>query len=1796
MKILNLRYKIDRQLHKDNCGTIYIARDMLLQDKLVTLRVFSSEYSKTEFVQNLISQFMFLKSVRHPNLAELYEFDRLMTIDHKSSGKIRYFYTSEYLEDIENIDYRSLKVEDAKDAFVELMRTLSYLHFRGIVYQYLNFTNTNLYFENQRICVKLVDLISVGLFKDINTISDYRISLFIPPEVIWSQHFDYSSDIYALGYMLYYLHYRHDYEKHALNDIYDKEGHSDNEINKLIRKMISNYVEDRNYDINHLLEDYCHIHRMTVPFDDQQYYNRVYFGTKLIGREKDFEEVYRSIIDKFDKKNQFNGAIVSGEAGIGKSRFIRELGYILRMQGYDNIAIEITAEHQQDFSLFSQILRIIFKRGDVPQELIYKYGSELTKLVSEISQRFKINPGEILEGEREQLKLSNRIFNFLMEYSVHKPLLLIIDNMDLANRYDLIVLDYLLRNQKDLQLYIVSTVNKNTLDDASNVSLWEDSKRVQYFQLNKFNYDDANQLIKHILGMNKKPINFTTRVMREAEGNPRRIEEIIQSLYLNKKIYVQNHKNWHISEIESLEELEFSRSPDSAVTLNLEALTDIQREVLNIACVFSDAVEYDIIARMLGSSDLLTDSLKALIEINILSEKFGDFGYTYNFNNRRVAEGLLSQLSDEQRKQYHERISALLEDDFRTKQYFVTESLIYHLKLSDQIDKAVKFCFLAAERMKQINIYSQAISFYKRAIELRLQKGQEEETAEILLKIAEIHMMLGQQHEAELNYEQTSKIARNFKKMDRYVDALNGLTQISIVKAELSRAYNYFNEAHRVAVENGYIEGELKSAHMQCKIFLATSDFESMRVIAERYLQFSREIGNLKFEGLFLNEMGIVYTYDEGHIEEAINYLNLSSKILTEIGEDIESTRALNNLGVLYLDERADILGARANFEKIIECFENFNIVNDKAIMINNIGESYFIENRYTEALECFNTAYKLAEETNDDSISFTLLVNICRNYIDTGDYDKAYLLMKKLEVDYQNDRNRGLDTVGYFLIHADFFMRTKNFELAEKWLYQYQMADLKLPRSMEVLMEIVDFKLRFYKENYLNSGKTVDINRLKALAVKIKSAYAMRMFRELILEICTGLIHSRKFILVQELMAIERSFIPNFDTQYLSTLRSILEIAYESNREKLYEQVILNKKHILVDEQTWVIHKALGDEYFVHNNFFNAISNYMMAIDILHKLSHRIPNNYRDSYIMNDETKLDLKYRINELKRRILGTKSSEKVYGFSDYEVGSAEEFFNLTDITDLYKNHKFLKTVQQIYFEKYETKFEHINDLIRCFQSDELHNIKQMLLYFVQYCFADRGYVIVVDENGNQVEVIKSAPYLPEPDVVTLMKNMATDDEGIVISFIEQNTNSPLLGKDLKGVICIPITKVQGIEISSSEQERRRIDIQSSTKDRLGYVYLETDNIFNNFSRESYKHIKTLMNLLFVMMDNYNLKKISSVDKLTGVYLRKYFEDLMNLEVGRAKSINSTFSLVMCDIDKFKSVNDTFGHRKGDEILMRIGQALNNKLRSSDLIGRYGGEEFVILLPMTAADEAVEVCEKVRLEIENQKMLGTEFPLTMSFGIATFPDHGAGEEELLEKADQALYYSKNNGRNRTTLWDPNIGTEGVRFDKLAGILSGNISKDTRNVQAMVNVLTAVRDLREPSERALAFLNNVMDITEATHGTILHFDDLNLVQHFSLEKGGQNWLEELSLDAVTLQDFAQKEQGEYFINWNDLEDVESESGIPKWKSVILLPQRLDNAHKAVLLLTVPISEKEFDFADFNFVSSMGGLLTTIL
>ena len=138
----------------------------------------------------------------------------------------------------------------------------------------------------------------------------------------------------------------------------------------------------------------------------------------------------------------------------------------------------------------------------------------------------------------------------------------------------------------------------------------------------------------------------------------------------------------------------------------------------------------------------------------------------------------------------------------------------------------------------------------------------------------------------------------------------------------------------------------------------------------------------------------------------------------------------------------------------------------------------------------------------------------------------------------------------------------------------------------------------------------------------------------------------------------------------------------------------------------------------------------------------------------------------------------------------------------------------------------------------------------------------------------------------------------------------------------------------------------------------------------------------------------------------------------ELKRAKRYGHALSLFMIDIDFFKKINDRYGHKIGDGVIMKLTTICQEALRSVDILGRLGGEEFAVLLPETARPEAVEIAERLRMSVETEKVSldeGLPIRFTVSIGVASFVSGDENIDELLSSADQALYEAKNSGRNK-------------------------------------------------------------------------------------------------------------------------------------------------------------------------------------
>ena len=207
-------------------------------------------------------------------------------------------------------------------------------------------------------------------------------------------------------------------------------------------------------------------------------------------------------------------------------------------------------------------------------------------------------------------------------------------------------------------------------------------------------------------------------------------------------------------------------------------------------------------------------------------------------------------------------------------------------------------------------------------------------------------------------------------------------------------------------------------------------------------------------------------------------------------------------------------------------------------------------------------------------------------------------------------------------------------------------------------------------------------------------------------------------------------------------------------------------------------------------------------------------------------------------------------------------------------------------------------------------------------------------------------------------------------------------------------------------------------SSKKDR---VVESLDSGADDFLRKPYDQSELKARLRAasrIIRMQQHLKALADTDPLTGAANRRSFLRRLKDEVSRAKRYSSPLSVAVVDLDHFKQINDTFGHAVGDDVIVASVQAFVAGLRTHDLVGRLGGEEFALLMPETTGERAASVAERLREDVENMQISdgkGGLVPITASFGIASSASQDETGERLLQLADEALYEAKKAGRNR-------------------------------------------------------------------------------------------------------------------------------------------------------------------------------------
>jgi len=280
--------------------------------------------------------------------------------------------------------------------------------------------------------------------------------------------------------------------------------------------------------------------------------------------------------------------------------------------------------------------------------------------------------------------------------------------------------------------------------------------------------------------------------------------------------------------------------------------------------------------------------------------------------------------------------------------------------------------------------------------------------------------------------------------------------------------------------------------------------------------------------------------------------------------------------------------------------------------------------------------------------------------------------------------------------------------------------------------------------------------------------------------------------------------------------------------------------------------------------------------------------------------------------------------------------------------------------------------------------------------------RGYATIVARDGE--EALRAASEAPSPDLILLDVMLPKVDGIEVARRIKANKSLPFMPIIMQTALDSTESKVEGLDAGADDYITKPIN----------FAELEA-------RVRSWLRIKSLQDE--VERQSREILRISQTDALTEIDNRRYLQERLNEAFEHAKRMHESLACLMCDLDLFKSVNDTHGHQVGDVVLKQLAQILKSEAREIDRVGRYGGEEFMLILPGTSAEAAMRFADRVRNAVAQRTFAfdGGSVQRTISCGVAGWPHPRISNvDELVRAADDALYVAKETGRNRVIRFD--------------------------------------------------------------------------------------------------------------------------------------------------------------------------------
>jgi len=1638
------RFREVEKLYENNGVVVYKARDM--DTGLVVAYKSVTDPKYNELYGELLK--------KEYKLLSLFESERIVKpldlIDDKHVALVTEFAEGQLLKAL--IAEGQLTLGEKINIAIDMVVALGEIHSQRILHKDINPTNLIWNARKKQIVLLDFNISERANSQKIEFVNPKHLQGTLPyisPEQTGRMNrvLDYRSDFYSLGITLYELFTgrvpceSHDYIEliHSHIAIDPKSPHEIDEavpavVSEIIMKLLRKNVEQRYQTIEGIKHDLelckdidAEVYGFVPGIGEES--SRLNISQKVYGRKAVIQELLWGFQQA--REGGFEHCFVHGYSGVGKTTAIQELyrpiteasGYFLSGK-YDqyNISVPYSAILQ----VISDFANLLLAEGKKKLQLwrtkllseIGDAGAVLTQFVPELELVIGKQP-EIpeLKGMEAQNRFNHVLQKFLESIADEThPIVMFLDDLQWIDSASLNVVKHLFANKEIRYFYLIGAYRSNEVKQGHQLQVFfnnieSSGHGIRQVAINPLEKEHVRKLFNDTFQKVENLSDTVQQVMEKTKGNPFFIKQIINHFYEKKCIYyMREQKRWHIDKA-CFEEQQVADNVAEFLGMQMKEFEPEIVDVLKASACIGNKFDSNLVSQIINRpEEEVLELMTILLEENFFLALGAD---QYMFSHDQVQQAAYSLLDIVERTLMHYKAALGL---IRTYGLECEDEVIFeiagHFKVTLQhieVDYDKMNIFKIYKRTGDIAVrniaYSDGMAYYLAAETLVGEALWEKEydlMLDLVNSIMETAYMLGafdllDEHAALAKKKVRNKLdlaaAYETEILSCLARQTHGkgleITVSALIDFGMDISLDVGAEEHQAAFENlgKIMKGKRVEELISLKKMTDERLINVMRMLTAvlplvfnaapqilplvviKMIELSVVHGNNIYSPFAYAFFGTILCGNRGDIENGIKYGELSVELIDELG-------AVSEIPKTYMVAAQHVFHYRNHLKQVIKMEEEAFY---KGIETGDLTYAGFAGHGY-----CFN--YYLAGYE----------LNKVQRVFET--YTEA---LEKINQGTQN-------LFQHIYLQTIINLREKSEEqwvMSGEWFDEATMLPPIIERGHKTALFVFYFnkmQLAYIFNRYEEAWDAAELMRKN-------------------LDGGVGLMHVPIYYQFASLILL---------AQYDGMSEKQQEEALTTVREnqKYLENLIggLNYRHryLIVEAE---VARVEGNHDLARTFYEEAIelvksNQYINDEAVYREIAGRFyrdtENNEMKNYFMNTAYVCYRKWGASSKAKLLsLDLNSLEKPrFDRAVYTMHSFNTEFGVSQSVDLRSILKFSQAMaKEIVY-------------------DEL--LKKMLYILLENAGAERATILNYSKEGGIVladnhidgafkmqtlESLNGNSQLPNK-VINYVYNAKK------IVRLDKATEAQLFGDDpyiknsgIRSLLCFPLIN-QG-EIVGIIYLENKLAEGVFSEERTEFLLLLSSQIAISLENAMvYRHLESLVQERTNDLEaknkelqslNMQLQTISATDGLTGLVNRRKLDDVLEHEFGKSQRYETAFAVILMDIDKFKIVNDTYGHHVGDEVLQKIAKVLQANTRQVDTVGRWGGEEFLIICPETGLSNGGILAEKLRAAVENTEFdgIGTR---TGSFGVASLhPDDQL--KELLKRADDNLYRAKKQGRNR-------------------------------------------------------------------------------------------------------------------------------------------------------------------------------------